>query len=174
MIADALSKLVQAGSAPEIIADIRKLFPHIKALIPTFESPSKANVLADVGYQQPIPISELGDGVKQALNILLPIPRLANGVLLCDEIAVGIHSSKLPDFVRQLAWMAKKSSCQIIATTHSYELLAAAHGAFSKDDMNPNDLTYIRMDRLEDGAIVATNFDHSSLGVAIAENWEVR
>lgn len=70
--------------------------------------------------------------------------------------------------------MAKKYNCQVIATTHSYELLAARTSAFSSDGMNPNDLTYIRMDRRDNGTTVPTNFDHSSLGVAITQNWEVR
>jgi AAA15 family ATPase/GTPase len=94
--------------------------------------------------------------------------------LLCDEIAVGIHSSKLSDFVRQLAWTAKKYNCQIIATTHSYELLAAACEAFSGENLNPDDFAYIRMDRDSHGKIAATRFDHRSLGDAIAANWEVR
>jgi hypothetical protein len=174
LLAQALSRLVETGGAAEIIEDVRKLFPHIKGLTPAMASPDRINVFADVGYPQPTPISELGDGVKQALNILLPIPQLANGVLLCDEMAVGIHSSKLPDFVRQAAWMAKKYNCQIIATTHSYELLAAAHNAFSNNDMNPEHLSFFRMDRVDNRAIVATRFDHRSLGHAITENWEVR
>ncbi len=94
--------------------------------------------------------------------------------MLCDEIAVGIHSSKLHEFVRQLAWIAKKYNCQVIATTHSYELLVAAHEAFSADDMNPDDLAYIRLDRIDDGSISPTRFDYHSLGGAITENWEVR
>jgi len=174
LLAHSISKLMEAGSLNEFVGDVAKLFPHIKNLMPTTVTPGKVDVFADVGFPQPVPISELGDGVKQSLNILLPIPQLTDGILLCDEIAVGIHSSKLSDFVRQLAWTAKKYNCQIIATTHSYELLAAACEAFSGENLNPDDFAYIRMDRDSHGKIAATRFDHRSLGDAIAANWEVR
>ncbi|MGC8553206.1 MAG: AAA family ATPase, partial [Phycisphaerae bacterium] len=174
LAAQLLSQLVKTNTADEFTEDFQRIFPHVKRLTPTQSNPQNSTVLADVGLPQQISISELGDGVRQALNALLPIPQLQNGVLLCDELAVGIHTSKLPSFMKQLAWMANKHKCQLIATTHSYELLAAAHSAFSGDDRSPDDLSYIRLDRSENGEISATKFDYHALGTAIAENWEIR
>ncbi len=172
--ARSLSELVKAGEAAEITAHIKMLFPHIQDLAPVLAEPGKGTVLADVGLSRPVPISELGDGAKEALNLMLTIPRVRGGVLLCDELGAGIHASILPRFVRSIAAIAGKHDCQIIATTHSYELLSAAYDAFAQEGMNPGDLTYIRLDRIDPATVLPAVFNYEKLGIALSNDWEVR
>ena len=173
--ARSLSELVKAGAAAaEIIAHVKMLFPHIRDLTPVLTEPGKGTVLADVGLPKPVPISELGEGAKEALNLMLTIPRIRGGVLLCDELGAGIHASILPRFVQSIAAIARKYDCQIIATTHSYELLSAAYDAFAQDGLNDGDLTYIRLDRTSPGIVLPTVFNYEKLGIALSNDWEVR
>ncbi len=172
--ARSLSELVKVGAAAEITSHIKMLFPHIRDLTPVLTEPGKGTVLADVGLPKPVPISELGEGAKEALNLMLTIPRIRGGVLLCDELGAGIHASILPRFVQSIAATARKYDCQIIATTHSYELLSAAYDAFAQDGMNHEDLTYVRLDRTSPETVLPTVFNYEKLGIALSNDWEVR
>ncbi|MGC8560465.1 MAG: AAA family ATPase [Phycisphaerae bacterium] len=172
--AQLLGRVVEAGEFECLLQGVRRVFPGIHNLSTVYSPPAPPSILVDIGLQKPVPLSEFGDGFRELLGAWLPMPLLRNGVLLCDELGVGIHASKLPAFVSQMAAMAKRYNCQIIATTHSYELLVAAHGAFAEADMKQSDFSYFRLDKSGSGALSAVRFDHAALGAAIAKNWEVR
>jgi hypothetical protein len=61
---------------------------------------------------------------------------------------------------------------QIFATTHSGEMIHAAHEAFKESDHY--DFRYHRLDRRKDGAIVATTYDQDTMQTSFELELEVR
>src|SRR5579864_2542454 len=85
-------------------------------------SSSKPAVYADIqGLDRKIPMALLGDGINKLLSIILAIATADNGIILIDEVDIGIHWSVLSKVWGEFFKMARDFNCQIIATTQNYE-----------------------------------------------------
>ncbi len=123
------------------------------------------------GMRRKIPIAYLGDGTARLVSIILAISTTQDGCILMDEIENGIHHSVLPKIWRGIMAAAKQYNCQIFATTHSYECLAAAVNGL--DGELAEDFRYIRLER--DGEeLFSTTYSHRDLAIAVEREWEVR
>lgn len=71
------------------------------------------------------PLSVFGDAMRRSLLLASILPRLRGGVLLIDEIEVGIHISALQRVFKWLHDAARSLGIQIFVTTHSLEALDA-------------------------------------------------
>jgi len=92
--------------------------------------------------------------------------------LLIDEIENGLHYSVLENVWRAIDKAATELNVQIFATTHSREMVMAAHEAFK--DENDNFL-FQRLDRnKKTGEIYPTIYDENSMQAAMEVNAEVR
>lgn len=135
--------------------------------------PQSATIYADIqGMSRKIPVALLGDGMSKLLSLILAIATANNGIVLIDEIEAGVHHSVLSKVWEGIFKAAKDFNCQIIATTHSYECLQAAHDGASKANAE-RDFRYIRLEN-QDSNIIAKQYSHAVLGAALEKGWEVR
>jgi hypothetical protein len=123
------------------------------------------------GYDEPIPLSLLGDGVRRVTSLVLAIGSARGGTLLIDEIENGIHHSVMRSLWEAIGRAADLFNTQVIATTHSLECVSAAYEAFSM--RRSYDLTLHRLDRM-DGMVRAIAYDRESLEGALSIPMEVR
>ena len=69
------------------------------------------------------PLKYAGDGFVKLLYLLSAILYQNNSLILIDEIENGLHYSMYEKVWEMIAKVAAENSSQIIATTHSYELI---------------------------------------------------
>jgi len=164
------STLADLGRQDEIVETLRLIDPRLKNLaVSTSDGP--AMVYGDIGVGRRIPISQMGEGMVRLLTLVLEIANAAGGVVLVDEIENGLHYSVMGKVWTAIAGAARQSDTQIIATTHSFECIRAAHAAFHGRDKY--DLRLHRLDRIEN-EIRATTYDEDTLSAAIESDFEVR
>lgn len=125
------------------------------------------------GLKQPLPLSSMGDGMRRVISLMLAITNTEEGIVLVDEIENGIHHSVQVDVWNAIAEAARAYNVQIFATTHSHEMILAAHEAFSEKD--PSDLRYFRLSRDRDtNEIQGVAYEPETLEAAIEVGFEVR
>lgn len=154
-----------------IIDMVKKIEPRIKGLSVIPASPVN-EIYADLGLKRKIPLKLAGDGIAHLLSFILAIANTPKGIVLIDEIENGLHYSIQPKVWEFLMRLVKKFDCQVIATTHSYGMLQAAHEAF-KENNATTDFRYIRLER-NDECIRGVNFSSKQLNTALELNMEVR
>lgn len=122
---------------------------------------------------RPMPLNYLGEGINRIMNFVLAIASAADGVVLIDEIENGLHYSVLVDVWKAIAQAARAFNVQIFATTHSLEMIRAAHEAFRQSE--PYDFRLHRLDRsMETGQIEVLTFNQNSMNAAVLFDQEVR
>ena len=125
----------------------------------------------DISLGRKIPIQFMGEGTARLLSIVLMLATVRDGILFIDEIENGFHNSIHASVWKAIVTAAHAYNTQVIATTHSYEFIKAAHESMS--DEYEEDFRFIRLDRKGDD-IVAKTFDHQLFGASLASNMEVR
>ncbi|MCC7109387.1 MAG: ATP-binding protein [Deltaproteobacteria bacterium] len=72
-----------------------------------------------------VDLSSFGDGLRRAVLFSLVLARAAGGILLIDEIDVGIHPTVMNAVIAKLCVAAEEVNSQVIMTTHSLEAVDA-------------------------------------------------
>lgn len=107
-----------------------------------------------------VPIHALGDGVRRAIHLAALIVEAGDGgVLLIDEIEVGMHTSVLRDVLGWLASACREAGVQLFATTHSLEAVDAAIASIPTDDLVLYRLKGGRARRIGGDLLRSTRFD---------------
>jgi len=156
----------------EMVLDVlKRMEPRLEKL--EILSPHAASMIYGHlrGYNEPVPLSLLGDGVRRVTSLVLAIGSARGGTLLVDEVDNGIHHSVMPSLWEAIGRAADLFHTQVIATTHSLECVSAAYEAFSR--RRSYDLTLHRVDRM-DGMVRAIAYDRESLEGALSLPTEVR
>ncbi len=168
--ADEFSKLAKEGREGEAIDFLRIIEPRLETLkiITEGSGPSVHGKLK--GFSHTLPIHFMGEGMEKLLNLILGIMHSKSGCIFVDEMENGLHYSVLPATWKAIGKAICKYDCQIIATTHSYECLQAAHEGLSE---MPEDFRYIRLHRKDD-EISAKLSNYDMIGTALKTNLEVR
>lgn len=170
--AEAFGKLIRAKKVDQLnLIEILKIVePRLKQLN-VVPSAGSSMIYGDIGLDQLLPISLMGDGMSRIMNMLLRIANASGGIVLIDEIENGLHYSMLENVWRVIDKAARTFNTQVIATTHSYECIREAHNAFSQND----DYGFLlhRLDRIKD-RVESVTYDRETLEAAIAANFEVR
>ncbi len=123
--------------------------------------------------EQPLPISSMGEGMRRSASLLLAIAKTENGIVLVDEIETGLHHSVQVEVWRAIAEAARAYNVQIFATTHSYEMISAAHEAHK--EVKPFDFRlYGLRHRRESNEIRAVSYDEETLDAAVEMYLEMR
>jgi hypothetical protein len=150
---------------------LKRLEPRLEKL--EILSPHGASMIHGYlrGYNEPVPLSLLGDGVRRVTSLVLAIGSARGGTILVDEVENGIHHSVMPSLWEAIGRAADLFHTQVIATTHSLECVSAAYEAFSR--RRSYDLTLHRVDRM-DGMVRAIAYDRESLEGALSLPTEVR
>ena len=111
--------------------------------------------------------------MSRLASILLAISHAKGGAILVDEIENGLHYSVQTDVWKAIASTARTFNTQVFATTHSSEMIDAAHKAFM--DETEYDFRYHRLDRSQKtGEIKVVTYDQETLDAAIEMNMERR
>lgn len=144
----------------EIESDIRSIETN-----PGFGYPM---IVVDIGLDKLMPLSVMGEGINRLALKMIYLCGIPGGVLLIDEFENGLHHSVLPKVWKALEMAALDLNVQIVATTHSYECVEAAHKA-----LDPANLLLHRLEAGERGNRCVTD-DAESIETALYYNMEVR
>ena len=137
-------RLDRVNNTKPILEALKGLEPKLQSLsiIPIGNQPA---LHGDIGIGKKIPLSLMGQGIEHLLSILLLIVQARNGIALMDEIENGFHHSILPRIWEIIAKQAETNNVQIMATTHSRELIMGAVEGIPEHLRE--DFKYIRIDR---------------------------
>ncbi|MYG02772.1 MAG: ATP-binding protein [Acidobacteriia bacterium] len=125
-------------------------------------------IWGDIGLPELTPLSAMGEGVARIARIVLATSSVPGGVVLVDEIENGFHHSVMKKVWSVVEEAAQLFDAQVIATTHSYECLMAAHEAL-RDEWR-----FHRLDRTKEGSSQCVTFDTERVEAAIRHWLEVR
>jgi hypothetical protein len=168
--AERYSNLERIGRQAEVLPALQHLEPRLRRLA-VLVTGGVSLINGDIGLRELVPLPFMGEGLVRLLSILLAITNSPKGVVLIDEIENGLHYSVLEKVWTAIANMARQYETQIIATTHSWECIRAAHEAFAAS--GTYDFRLHRLDRIGK-EVRAVNFDQKRLAVAEASDLEVR
>ena len=168
--AQRLGHLRQQKKGDLVVEALRVIEPRLQSLEVNTTTGSPM-IWGDVGLSELVPLPVMGDGMIQLARIVLAISTVPGGIVLIDEIENGLHHSALPKIWQVIEKAANQFDSQIVATTHSYECIAAAENVFksSSEDF----FLLHRIERLKTGVKCVT-YDKETMGAAMQHNMEVR
>jgi len=171
-IANLFGRLIRSKQVEQLdLVEILKIVEPRLVQLEVIPSAGYSMIYGDIGLDQMLPLSLMGDGISRMMDILLRIANAADGVVLIDEIENGLHHSILEDFWRIVDRAARTFNTQVITTTHSYECIQEAHSAFSLNE--DYGFALHRLDRI-DGQIDAVTYDREALEAALNNEFEIR
>jgi hypothetical protein len=91
--------------------------------------------------------------------------------MMVDDIDSGLHYSSMVKVWTSIAVAARSYNVQVVATTHSWECLRAAHESFSGGEQY--DFRLHRLDRRE-SFVEAVTYDRKMVEVALESGMELR
>ncbi len=162
------SELSEVGRLPELIEVLKTIDPRLRDLS-LLRRGGNWLVSADVGRQRRIPVPLMGEGFGKLLVLTLAIANATGGLILIDEVENGLHYSILESFWHTVMQAARKYDVQIVATTHSWECIEAAHATLR----GTNELRLLRLDR-KDADIHAVVYDEEMLETVSRTDLEAR
>ena len=128
----------------------------------------KPMIWGDIGLTELIPLVAMGEGLARLARLVLAISSTPDGVTLVDEVENGIHHSAMSKLWRAIDKVSAQLNTQVIATTHSFECVSAAHEALDEDDFRLH-----RLEANDDGNRCVT-YKPNSIAAALRHNLEVR
>ena len=146
MYAQMYGELDKHNKTAGIVEALQILEPKIKSLSVIF-SGSTPVLYGDTGIGKKIPLALMGQGIDNLISILLGIAEAQNGIALIDEMENGFHYSVIPRIWEAVTQYAKANNTQVIATTHSRELINGAKEGIPND--LKNNFKYMRIERNE-------------------------
>ena len=162
-----IGNLELKGKKAEVVTILQELDPAIEDIMTLSIQGVPQLYLKTAGKH--IPIQYAGDGVMKLLQVCIAAMELKDGLLLIDEIETGLHYSMYGKLWAILDKISAVSNCQIIATTHSYELISAVRGNI----LNESDFSYYRIGHGRKGH-TAYRYDLNMLDSALEAEMEVR
>jgi ABC-type lipoprotein export system ATPase subunit len=166
------SELSKRGLTKPIDEAICKLFPQVQGI--SIESAAgEFAIFASLvgGNGEKIPIGMLSSGMNKYFSILTVLASNPNGVLVIDEVENGFYYESMNAILKSICDFAEDNNVQIIATTHSYELLNAFSLAVEGRE---EDFSLMRSKQAPDGT-VDINISRGEAAVsAIRQHLEVR
>ena len=166
------SVLSKRRESDRVINAVREIFPFIRNLTVEADGPDPA-LYADVdGVDRKMPLGLLSFGINRYLSILLAIISFPKGIVLIDEIDIGIFHTHLSKVLRSIVKCAQSPgiAAQLFVTTHSKECINAL---MPIADQYPEHCSLIRLSH-NDGRSSAHVFGGSEFTAAIEEGFEIR
>ena len=171
--AERYSRLEEAGIEQEVIETLQQIEPKLKRFVVSVVG-GIPSLRADLGQKKLIPLSYMGEGMNRLLSLALAIPICQNGLLLIDEIENGIHHSALPRVCRSVRELANKFNVQILASTHSWECIRAAHEVYAGSDVYDFRLfEFTSGDEEKKGQVKITAYDRDTLKAKLERNEKI-
>ncbi len=163
-------ELDRVNKTKGIVTALQILEPRLRdlSIIPLGNQPT---IYGDIGIGRKIPLQLMGQGIARLTSILLAISRVKNGVVLVDEFENGFHHSIMPKIWKVVATHAKANNTQIMATTHSRELIQSALQGIPKDLKDK--FQYVRIER-NNNIFKTKQYDKEILSIALDSNLAIR
>lgn len=168
--ADYYSRLRQGGKVDMVVDSLRVLNPLIDRV--EILSQGGIPVIHVNVHDLLLPLGLLGNGTIRMVGIMLTMGVASGGCVLIDEIGYGLHYSVLDKVWEMVYEAAELFNVQVVASTHSFEVIAAAHRAALKRKVYDR-FGYIRLEA-RNGKIEPVHVSQDSLQLAIDEGMEVR
>ena len=170
--ADRFSKLQEAKEIQILIDGLQVIEERLEDLrIRTDDR--VPGIDADIGLTRLVSMNDLGDGMNRMADLILAMHEVPGGVVFIDEIENGLHYKVHKDIWKVINEISKKRKIQVFATTHSFEMIEAAHEAFKDDD--PYEFRFHRLNRnSQTGDIEAVTYNEFGVNAAMSTNYEVR
>ena len=130
-----LSGALKEKNLQTILDACHKIEPRLQNLVPLTEQ-NVQTVYADLGLDSLVPISVIGAGFFNLLNLVVTMNDITDGVVLIDEIEDGLHYSIRPYVVDLVLKFAQERNIQFFITTHSDEMIRAFGKAAVEKDLN--------------------------------------
>lgn len=166
------SKVRQARTVSILIDALQIIEPRLIDLEILVDS-RRSLIYSDIGLVKSISLSSLGEGMNRLASLILAMGETAQGVIFIDEIENGLHYAIQKKVWEVIGQIARDLDIQLFATTHSLEMIRAAHEAFKNYD--PYDFRYHRLDRNPiTGDIEAVTYNEFSMNAVVSINYEVR
>ena len=166
-VIDSIGNLELSGKKDIIIEILQQLDPEIEDIV-TISRNNVTQLHIRVGNKW-LPLQYAGDGVMMILHICLAILERKNGILLVDELESGFHYSMYGKLWKIIESISKQTNCQVIATTHSYELISSVQNNLS----DPDNFMYYRLGK-EEKETKTYGFGFRNLISSINSDLEVR
>jgi len=173
---DQLSMLwdsISLTTKEDLVVDAIKILEKniLKIDFPSHKSYSPIRIKVK-NARDPIPLSNMGEGMYRILAMAMSLVTSENGVLLVDEIETGLHYEAQTDMWRLILETAKELNVQVFATTHSWDCIAAYQEALSQVE----DKSIGKLFRLDSkyGKLRAVEYDADDLDIAVRKGIEVR
>lgn len=165
------SDLLFARRKEDLLEILREFEPRLVDLSLVGEPSNIHGDLEDL--RKLLPVSAMGEGLQRMTSLMLALNTAENGVLLVDEVENGLHYSVQTKVWQAIAEAAYARNVQVFATTHSYEMIRAAHEAFQ--GKFAEDFHLFRLGRSRDSdEIRAVSYDEETFDAAIEAGFEVR
>ena len=169
--ANRYSQLNKDKNTDGILERLQIIEPKIKSLSVVAFTKLEPLIYADIGIAKQIPLCLMGQGMDRLLSILLAISEARDGVVLIDELGIGFHYSVLSKAWDAIVTHAKANKTQLIATTHSREMVAKFVEGLPLDMRD--DFQYMRVER-QDKDIKSINYNFESIQTALESHFEFR
>ena len=170
-IADQFSRLKVSNEHVKLIDTLQQIESRLTNL--EVLSPKKARMLwAEIDGTR-MPLRLFGEGTNRVCHFLMTMKAEGLKYLFIDEIENGIHYSVQKDVWKAIGQMARELDIQVFATTHSYEMIEAAHEAFKDDDFDDFRFHRLYHDSTT-GKIEARTYNDFSMNAALSREYEVR
>ena len=165
-------KFVVSGGKRGLIDDLRIILPWVRDIEVVVAENGSPYVLATTHEDTRLPLQALGGGVVRLFHTLVALRTARTGLILLDEVELGLHYSALLQFWKCLRRLGARLDLQIFASTHSLECVDAAISAFED---GPDDLAVHNLrSRSHESPVRAVTFRGESLQGAREINLEVR
>ena len=123
------------------------------------------------GQHYPVPLRSLGDGAVRMFGIALALTSSRGGLLLIDEVENGLHYSLQCDFWKMALQAARDNDVQVLATTHSWDVVEGFTEATT--EFGTDDSRLVSLTRRHE-KIFATMLAEHQMQVATRHRIEVR
>jgi len=119
-----------------------------------------------------VEITELGDGTKHLVSIILSLFSAKNGFLFIDEIGNGIHYTNLDKLWEIILTISKQQNVQVFATTHSKECIES-YARVAKE-LEDNEITFFKLGHNKKGELKGMVYPYDWFVDSIEQEEEVR
>ena len=131
--AERLGRLRKQKQGVQVLDALRIIEPKLQSIEENSAS-GFPMIWGDIGLPELVPLAVMGEGITRLARLVLAIATVPGGLVLVDEIETGLHHTVLADVWRAVDEAATQFGTQIVATTHSYECIRAAHETLGSGD----------------------------------------
>jgi predicted ATPase len=124
------------------------------------------------GTRKRIPLGSMGDGMWRMLGLALALSRCRDGVLLVDEIDVGLHYSVMEEMWNLVVGASERLRVQVFASTHSSDCVRSLSRLYERGNIEGK--RSVSVQRIEEGHNKAVAFLDHEIGLIARQDIEVR